>query len=131
MIVINMPGGAIQHVDEGDLLWLRKAFDSEWKGATMLQIGSDRIYSIESVADLSKKYSNAGVALAEFNAPDARLKLVVSAKKVRQIEEGNPAIYHESARSVLVFSNKIKLAVRESVEDARKKIENPGANAEA
>ena len=32
MIVVNMPGGAIQVIAKPDLLWLRKAFDSEWKG---------------------------------------------------------------------------------------------------
>ena len=43
MIVVNMPGGAVQEIDEADLLWLRKAFDGEWKGATMLQLAGDRI----------------------------------------------------------------------------------------
>ena len=120
MIVINMPGGAVQYIDDGDLLWLRKAFDSEWKGAVMLRLASDRMYSIESVAGLSKKFASAGIAIAAFTAPDAKLKLVVSANKVRRVDEGNPEIYHERARSVLVFSNKLKLAVRETVEDAER-----------
>jgi hypothetical protein len=122
MIVINMPGGAIQSVDKDDLLWLRNAFDSEWKGAVMLRLGSDRIYSIESVSELKKKFSAVGVALAEFTPPDARLKLVVSAKKVRQVNESDPKIYHEKANAVLVFSAKIKLAVRETLDDARERI---------
>jgi hypothetical protein len=122
MIVINMPGGAIQHVDEDELLWFRKAFTSEWNGATMLRLSGDRIYSIESVADLADKFSASGVAVAEFNAPDARMKLMVSAKRVREIVESNPEIYHEKARSVLVFSSTLKLAVRETVEDARQGI---------
>jgi hypothetical protein len=68
MIVINMPGGAVQDIDEGDLLWLRKAFDPEWKGATMLQLAEDRIYSIESVADLAEKFENANAACADFSS---------------------------------------------------------------
>jgi hypothetical protein len=56
MIVINMPGGAVQDIDEAALLWLRRAFDIEWKGATMLQLAGDRIYSIETVDDLSEKF---------------------------------------------------------------------------
>ena len=126
MIVVNMPGGGVQYVAETDLLWLRRAFDSEWKGAVMLRLGSERIYSVESVEELKKKFSQAGVSLAEFAPPDARFKLIVSAKKVRQVEPGNPEIYHEKAKAVLVFSNKIKLAVRETVEDAQKKLENAG-----
>ena len=38
MIVVNLPGGGVQPVGETELLWLRKAFDSEWKGATMLRL---------------------------------------------------------------------------------------------
>ena len=64
MIVVNLPGGAVQDIDEAELLWLRKAFDGEWKGATMLQLPGDRIYSIESVADLLEKFENAKVACA-------------------------------------------------------------------
>jgi hypothetical protein len=95
MIVVNMPGDAVQVVDEGDLLWLRKAFDSEWKGAT------------------------------DFSAPDAnKLRLVVSAKRVRQVIESDPVIYHEKAKSVLVFPGKLQLAVREAPDEARQKLES-------
>jgi hypothetical protein len=125
MIVINMPGGAVQDIDEADLLWLRKAFDSEWKGATMLQLGGDRIYSIESVGDLSAKLANAKVVLTDFSAPDAnRLRLVVSVKRVRQVIESDPAIYHEKAKSVLIFPAKLRLAVRETPDEARHKLQN-------
>jgi hypothetical protein len=129
MIAINMPGGAIRNIDEGDLLWMRKAFDSEWKGTVMIRLEDDRIYSVESVQDLEKKFLAARVAVGQFTAPDARLKLVVSAKKVREVEEGNPAIYHEKARALLVFSKKTILAVRETVDDARRKLAEavPGA----
>jgi hypothetical protein len=127
MIVINMPGGGIQDIDEAELLWLRRAFDSEWKGATMLQLAEDRIYSIESVDDLSEKFEYVKVTLADFSAPDAnKLKLVVSAKRVRQVVESDPAIYHEKAKSVLVFSTKVRLAVRETPDDARQKLQDAG-----
>jgi hypothetical protein len=101
---------------------MRKAFDSEWKGTVMIRLEDDRIYSVESLQDLEKKFLAAGVTVGQFTAPDARLKLFVSAKKVREVEEGNPAIYHEKARALLVFSKKTILAVRETVNDARQKL---------
>jgi hypothetical protein len=126
-MIVNMPGGAVQDIDEADLFWLRKAFDSEWKGATMLQLAGDRIYSIESVADLSKKFENAKVACADFSAPDAnKLKLVVSIDRVRQVVESNPAIYHEKAKSVLIFAKKLRLAVLETPDEARQKLQKAG-----
>jgi hypothetical protein len=125
MIVINMPGGAVQVIDEDDFLWLRKAFDSEWKGASMLRLAGDRIYSIESVNTLSEKFENAKVALADFSAPDAnKLKLVVSAKHVRQVIESDPAIYHKKAKSVLVFPGTLRLAVREAPDEAQQKLKS-------
>lgn len=127
MIIINMPGGGIQDIDEAELLWFRRAFDSEWKGATMLQLVEDRIYSIESVDGLSEKFESAKVILADFSAPDAnKLQLVVSAKRVRQVVESDPAIYHEKAKSVLIFSTKVRLAVRETPDDARQKLHDAG-----
>ena len=69
MIVINMPGGVIQDIDESELFWFRKAFASEWKGTTMVRLTDDRIYSIEAVADLAQKFAAAGLSLAEFTAP--------------------------------------------------------------
>jgi hypothetical protein len=69
-----------------------------------------------------KKFLAAGVAVGEFTAPDARLKLLVNTKKVREVEEGNPTIYQEKARALLVFLEKMILAVRETVDDARRKL---------
>ena len=92
MIVINMPGGAVQEIDEDELLWFRKAFASEWRGATMILLASDRLYSIEDLSELTEKFSTAEVPLAEFSAPDARLKVVVNAERVRNVIESNPEI---------------------------------------
>jgi hypothetical protein len=124
MIVVNMPGGAVQSIGENEIFWFRRAFASEWDGATMIRLAGDRIYSIESVADLSSKFAAAGVKLATFTAPDARLKVVVSASRVRQVDAGNPAIYHEKAESVLEFSMTVRLAVRENPAEAREKLKN-------
>ncbi len=99
MIVVNLPGGGVQPVGETELLWLRKAFDSEWKGATMLRLTGDRIYSIEKVNDLIDKFRAAKVRLTDLSAPDAKLKLVVSAERVRQVEPSDPLIYHAGAKS--------------------------------
>jgi hypothetical protein len=84
MIVINMPGGGVQDIDEAELLWFRKAFDGEWKGAIMLQLATDRIYSNEALKDLEEKFEEAKVPLVEFSAPDSnKVRLVVSAKRVQ------------------------------------------------
>jgi hypothetical protein len=127
MIVINMPGGGVQDVDEADLLWLRKAFDGEWKGATMLQLSDDRIYSKESVRDLSGKFEEGNVKLVEFSAPESKVKLVVSAKRVRQVIDSDPVIYDEKAKSVLIFPTKLRLAVRETPDDVRKELLDAGS----
>jgi hypothetical protein len=127
MIVINMPGGGVQDIDEADLLWLRKAFDGEWKGATMLQLAADRIYSNESVGDLSEKFEEAKVTLAEFSTPESKVKLVVSAKRVRQVIDSDPVIYDEKAKSVLIFPTRMRLAVREAPDEARKKLLDAGS----
>ena len=123
MMLINMPGGAVQQIDEADLLWLRKAFDSEWKGATMLRLAGDRLYSIEPVDELSEKFKNAKVILVDFSAPDAKIKLVVNAKQVREVVDSDPAIYHEKAKSVLMLTSKLRLAVRETPDEVRQKLQ--------
>lgn len=129
MIVINMPGGGVQDIDESDLFWLRKAFDSEWKGATMLQLAADRIYSNEPIDDLSKKFEQANVPLAEFSAPEsAKTKLLVSAQRVRQVIDSDPVIYNEKAESVLIFPTKLRLAVRETPDEARKRLKDAGTH---
>ena len=127
MIVVNLPGGGVQKIGETELLWLRKAFDSEWKGATMLRLVGDRIYSVEKVKDLSDKFEAAKVSLAEFSAPDAKVKLMVSTKRVRQVMESDPEVYHESAKSILVFGGRVLLAVRESLNEARQKLKDAKA----
>lgn len=126
MIVINMPGGGVLDLDEDQLLWLRKAFDGEWKGATMLQLAADRVYSNESVDDLREKFQDAGEPMVDFSAPEGRLKLLVSAKRVTQVTDGDPIIYSEKAKSVLMFATRMRLAVRETPEDARAKLNAAG-----
>ena len=64
---------------------------------------------------MARKFSTAGVPVAQMTPPDANLKLYVNANRVRKVDESDPNIYHKNAKSVLVFSGKIKLAVREEV----------------
>src|SRR3954463_9005712 len=47
MVVVKMPGGVIEHVDASDLLWMREAFDDEFRNTVMLRLGGDRICSVE------------------------------------------------------------------------------------
>jgi hypothetical protein len=124
LIVINMPGGGVLDLDQDQLLWLRKAFDGEWKGATMLQLVADRVYSNESTDDLHEKFQKAGEPMAEFSAPEGRVKLLVSAQRVNQVTEGDPIIYSEKAKSILMFATRMRLAVRETPEDARAKLKD-------
>ena len=130
-VIINMPAGGIQQIDGDELFWFRKAFDSEWKGAVMLRLSDDRIYSIESVDDLGRKFSEAGVPVARMTPPDARMKVYVNANKVKNVDESDPVIYHEKARSVLVFSRKIRLAVREDVDEASRLLKEARKKASA
>jgi len=119
MIVIKMPGGDIEHVDANELLWMREAFDHEFKNAVLLRIGSDRIFSVESLTDLRSKFEQAGVAIARFTPPDGQIAMLVAADKVREVEPSNPAIFHEKARAILKFGVKLRLAVRETEAEAQ------------
>ena len=84
----------------------------------MVRLSDDLFYSIEAVDDLVRKFSEAGVPVARMTPPGARLKVFVNANRVKKVDESDPVIYHEKARSVLVFSKKIRLAVREDVAEA-------------
>jgi hypothetical protein len=130
-VIINMPGGGVQYIDDDELFWFRKAFGSEWKGAVMLRLSDDRIYSTESVDDLARKFSEAGVPVVGMTPPDSRFKVYVNAKKVRSVDKSDPLIYHEKARSLLVFSSKIRLAVREEVEEASRLLKEAAMNVSA
>ena len=126
MITINMPGGAIESIKEKNLLWMRKAFPDERKDAVMLNLGEIQRFSIESLEALRQKFVEAGVPLADFTPPVGRLVVIVNAGKVDGVEPANPIFVHESARAVLRFSARVKLAVRETVKEANAKIHDAG-----
>jgi len=63
--------------------------------------------------------------------PDTRLKVYVNANNVKNVDESDPLIYHEKARSVLVFSRKIRLAVREDVDEATRLLKEARKNVSA
>lgn len=98
---------------------MRRAFDHEFAGTVMLRLGANRIFSIESLADLRQKFSADGAGLADFTPPEGDLISVVNAKNVREVEPANPAQHHERARAVLKFGPRLSLAVRETVDEAR------------
>jgi predicted outer membrane protein len=85
----------------------------------VLRIGSDRFYSIETLAELIAKFADAKVAIAKLTPPEGRLTVAVNAGNVIEVEAGNPKIYHERARAVLVFSPRVRLAVRETEAEVR------------
>ena len=119
MAVIQMPGGAVEDIAGKDLWWMRKAFDAEWKGAIMLRLGdSSQIFSIESLDDLIRKFKAEKTPLAKFTPPDSKLTMVVNAANVKKVEPANPIFHHEKAKTALRFTTKIKLAVRETPEEA-------------
>ncbi len=45
MVIVRMPGGDVESIAPDELLWMRQAFDHEFKDAVMLRITGDRIYS--------------------------------------------------------------------------------------
>jgi hypothetical protein len=122
-VFINLPGGAIERVSAEDLLWFRPAFPSEWKGAVMVRIADERLYSSESVAGLKGKFASDGAKLAEFTPPDAKLIMVVNAAKVGQVNAADPEINPEGAQAALVFDPKIALAVKETPKQAQSLID--------
>jgi hypothetical protein len=122
-VSINLPGGAIERVSAEDLLWLRLAFPSEWKGTVMVRMTDERLYSVESVAALKAKFASDGAKLAEFTPPDAKLVVIVNAANVRQVDPADPAINPEGAQSVLGFDSNTALAVKETPEEAQSLID--------
>jgi len=121
MIVINMPGGGVEHVEGREILWFRTAFKSEWEGATMIRLSSGRsLYAREGVEQLEAKFRLAGVKIVRFTPPDFPMAMPVNATAVRQVKTANPAIYGPQARSVLEFLAGPRLAVKEEPAIARK-----------
>jgi hypothetical protein len=123
-VFINMPGGAIERVSAKDLLWFRLAFPGEWKGAVMVRMADERLYSSESIASLKAKFASDGAKLAEFTPPDAKMVMVVNATAVSQVDAADPLINPKNAHSVLVFDLKTALAVRETPEQAQNIIDD-------
>lgn len=115
MIAICMPGGDIEYIEADEMLWLRQAFDHEFKGMVMLRLAApDRIYSVEAIDALEAKFRAAGASIARFTPPEDTRVMVVNTGKVREVEPSNPAISHGSANSVLKFGPRLGLAVRET-----------------
>ncbi len=50
------------------------------------------------------------------------MEIAVNAGAVLQVDPGNPQIDHRKARAVLALFPKLKLAVREEVQDARDRL---------
>jgi len=116
---INVPGGGIELVSADDLLWFRPAFAAEWKGAVMVRMGDGPFYSSDSVSALKAKFAADGAKLADFTPPDAKLVMVVNAKKVSQVDAADPVINPEDARAVLAFGRTTALAVKETPQQAQ------------
>jgi hypothetical protein len=126
MVVVNMPGGDIEAVSPAELQWMRQAFEHEFAGTVMLRIASGRIFSVESLDDLRRKFSADGAGLANFTPPEGDLVNVVNARNVREVEPANAALHHPQARAVLKFGARLSLAVRETVAEARALLEAAG-----
>ena len=116
---INLPGGGIEVVSADDLLWLRPAFPAEWKGAVMVKMADGPVYSSDSIPALKAKFTADGAKLADFTPPDAKLVMVVNAKKVSQVDAADPVINPEDARAVLAFGRRTALAVKETPQQAQ------------
>jgi hypothetical protein len=120
-VVIKMPGGDLEYVATGEMLWTREAFDHE-NGKSMLRTNTDRIYPLDTVEELRRKFADEGTRLADFTPPDRDLVMVVNADNVREVEESSEALHHERAGAVLKFGTKLRLAVKETVKEAQVKL---------
>jgi len=120
MIVILMPGGAVQQVRNDEILWFRQAFKVEWEGATMVMLASGPISSRESESDLAAKFTSAGVRLVTVTPPDADIRMTVNADTVRQVNDASSGIFGQNARSLLIFFGGPHLAIRGARGDSAK-----------
>lgn len=125
-ISIKMPGGGIQEIDGDDLQWMRNAFTSEWKGTVMLRLRDVVIYSIESLQILADKFETDGDPLVNFTSPDGQTTLLVNPTNVKRVDESNPVFHHEDARALLKFDRKTALAVRETVDEVKRRLRGVG-----
>ena len=116
---INMPDGSTEIIDPTSLLWVREALPEEWNGANALRFGEGTLYTREPLDSLVHRFRSAGVPICQFTPPAGPVHLMVSAKKVIEIEPSNAAIFHDNARAVLKFSLKTRIAVRETQEEAK------------
>lgn len=117
-VAVNGPGGGIMMIAGDDVLWMRQAFPSEWKGTNYLRLRGAYYYSVDRLDDLRAKLGTDGARLVEFHAPEARVVVVVNAENVSQVSAANPAEHPDKAKSVLQFGPSVALAVRESPEEA-------------
>src|SRR5262245_39553974 len=107
MALIHMPAGALEEIKGKDLWWMRPAFDEEWKGAVMLRLGaSERLYSIESLDNLVKKFMAEKTPLASFTPPEGTLTMIVNAENVDKVEPANPVFHPAKAKATLRFTRK-------------------------
>lgn len=123
MPIVQMPGGALEEIKGKELWWMRNAFDDERKDAVMLLLGgSERLFSIESLDDLAAKFRKEQTPLASFTPPERKMTIFVNAANVEKVEPANPVFHHDKAKSVLRFTRRTKLAVRETEEVAKTKL---------
>jgi hypothetical protein len=118
MIVIQMPGGDVEYLAPGELLWMREALDHE-NATVTLRTNGDRLYSVEPLAELRRKFGAEDVRFADFTPPEGSVAMVVSAGKVREVEKPGADVFHDQARSILKFGTRLRLAVRENVDEAK------------
>jgi hypothetical protein len=125
MIVIQMPGGDVEYLAPGELLWMREALDHE-NATVTLRTNGDRLYSVEPLAELRRKFGAEDVRFADFTPPEGSVAMVVSAGKVREVEKPGADVFHDQARSILKFGTRLRLAVRENVDEAKEKLKAAG-----
>ena len=121
LTTIQMPGGGIEDVDPSGLWWMRTAFDWEVENTVMLQFNDRKLYSSQSLPSLKQLFTRDGVTLVEFTAPDSEISPVVNGGAVKKVVPADDN-HHDNSGAILMFSRTVGLAVRESVDEARKKL---------
>jgi hypothetical protein len=122
-VLIRMPNGGDEMVDEKDVLTIRNALPSEKVNApevtTSLWLGKARIYPAEDLASLKQKLSAA--KLADLRAPDGSA-IVVAMPHVTDCDAPSPTQDQGNTQSVLRFGPGAaapRLAVANPVEELR------------
>jgi len=124
-VTVKMPAKGDEKINPGALFVIREATPSEREESpdvvTCIWGAGFRIFPAESLADLTAKFTNAGLKLARLTAPGGSLT-IVSAERVVDRDPPSTVLDDERTKSVLSFgpgAASPRVRVRETEADLR------------